>query len=93
MEYVTTCDSIDQNWTWGELQVVDMHHVDNNIPRLAFTFNQCKEELIYTNVYNKVLRMKFSIDVSRYNEDIRNQTFLDYIEKGDILFFGTATIL
>ncbi|KAH9532334.1 hypothetical protein CY35_19G087800 [Sphagnum magellanicum] len=64
-----------------------MHHVDNNIPRLAFTFNQWKEELIYTNVYNKVLRMKFSIDVSRCNEDITNQNFLDNIEKGDTLIF------
>jgi hypothetical protein len=87
VEYATTCDSIDQNWTLGELQVVDMHHVDKNIPRLAFTFNQWKEESKYTNAYNKVSRMKFSIHVSRYNEDIRNQTFLDNIEKGDTLIF------
>jgi len=87
MEYAITCNSIDQNWTWGELQVVDMHHVDKNIPRLALTFNQWKEESKYTNVFNKVPRMKFSIDVSRYNEDIRNQTFLDNIEKGDTIIF------
>jgi len=31
--------------------------------------------------------MKFSINVSRYNEDLRNQTFLDNIEKGDTLIF------
>jgi hypothetical protein len=87
VEYATTCDSIDQNWTLGELQVVDMHHVDKNIPRLAFTFDQWKEESKYTNVYNKVSRMKFSVHVSRNNENIRNQTFLDNIEKGDTLIF------
>lgn len=39
-----TYDLVDQNWTWGELQVVDMHHVDKNTPKLTLTSNQCKKE-------------------------------------------------
>jgi hypothetical protein len=74
-----------QNWIWGELQVVDMHHVDKNCPKLALTSNQWKKELEHTNEDRRNRYLRFSINVIRSNEDMTNHIFLDNIEKGDTL--------
>jgi hypothetical protein len=60
---------------------MDMHHVDKNTPTFAFTSDQWKEE------YDHMCNMRFNIDVTRSNENIRNHIFLDNIEKGDTFFF------
>jgi len=82
---ITTGDSVDQNWNWGELQVVDMHHVDKNTPRLALTSDQWKEELKHTNDYGQNRDLRFSINLTRSSEDMKNHIFLDNIEKNDTL--------
>jgi hypothetical protein len=69
VDCLTIRNSIDQNWTWGELQVMDIHYVDKNTPKLAFTFDQWKEE------YDHIRDMSFSIDITKSNEDIRNHIF------------------
>jgi hypothetical protein len=83
---ITKDDLVDQNWTWRELQVMDMHHVDKNIPKLELTSNQWKEE----NGENDDLR--FSINVTRSNEDMKNHIFLDNIERVTLLFCGFSHI-
>jgi hypothetical protein len=81
-------DAIAQNWTWGELQVVDTHHVGENTCRLSLTTGQWKEDLEYTSETRDTdgqLYMRFRTDVTRSNEDVRNHIFLDNIRKDDTL--------
>jgi hypothetical protein len=81
-------DAIAQNWTWGELQVVDTHHVDKNTRRLSLNTGQWKEDLEYTSETRDTdgrLYMRFRTDVTRSNEDVRNHIFLDNIREEDTL--------
>jgi hypothetical protein len=81
-------DAIAQNWIWGELQVVDTHHVGENTCRLPLTTGQWKEDLEYTSETRDTdgqLYMRFRTDVTRSNEDVRNHIFLDNIRKDDTL--------
>jgi hypothetical protein len=81
-------DAIAQNWTWGELQVVDTHHVDKNTRRLSLNTGQWKEDLEYTSETRDTdgrLYMRFRTDVTRSNEDVRNSIFLDNIREEDTL--------
>jgi len=81
-------DAIAQNWTWGELQVVDTHHVDKNTCRLSLNTGQWKEDLEYTSETRDTdgrLYMRFRTDVTRSNEDVGNHIFLDNIREDDTL--------
>jgi hypothetical protein len=81
-------DAIAQNWIWGELQVVDTHHVDKNTCRLSLNTGQWKEDLEYTSETRDTdgrLYMRFRTDVTRSNEDVRNHNFLDNIREDDTL--------
>ncbi|CAK9876646.1 unnamed protein product [Sphagnum jensenii] len=81
-------DAIAQNWTWGELQVVDTHHVDKKTCRLSLNTGQWKEDLEYTSETRDTdgrLYMRFRTDVTRSNEDVRNHNFLDNIREDDTL--------
>ncbi|CAK9870145.1 unnamed protein product [Sphagnum jensenii] len=81
-------DAIAQNWTWGELQVVDTHHVDKNTRRLSLNTGQWKEDLEYTSETRDTdgrLYMRFRTDVTRSNEDVQNHIFLDNIREEDTL--------
>jgi hypothetical protein len=81
-------DAIAQNWTWGELQVVDTHHVGKNTCRLSLNTGQWKEDLEYTSETRDTdgrLYMRFRTDVTRSNEDVSNHLFLDNIRKDDTL--------
>jgi hypothetical protein len=81
-------DAIAQNWTWGELQVVDTHHVDKNTCKLSLNTGQWKEDLDYTSETRDTdgrLYMRFRTDVTRSNEDVRNRIFLDNIREDDTL--------
>jgi hypothetical protein len=81
-------DAIAQNWTWGELQVVDTHHVDKNTCKLSLNTGQWKEDLKYTSETRDTdgrLYMRFCTDVIRLNEDVRNHIFLDNIREDDTL--------
>jgi hypothetical protein len=81
-------DAIAHNWTWGELQVVDTHHVDKNTCRLSLNTGQWKEDLDHTSETRDTdgrLYMRFRTDVTRSNEDVRNHIFLDNIREDDTL--------
>jgi hypothetical protein len=81
-------DAIAQNWTWGELQVVDTHHVDKNTCRLSLNTGQWKEDLEYTSETRDTdgrLYMRFRTDVTKSNEDVGNHIFLDNIREDDTL--------
>ncbi|CAM6019463.1 unnamed protein product [Sphagnum balticum] len=81
-------DAIAQNWTWGELQVVDTHHVDKNTSPLSLNTGEWKEDLEYTSETRDPdgrLYMRFRTDVTRSNEDERNHIFLDNIREDDTL--------
>ncbi|CAM6042195.1 unnamed protein product [Sphagnum compactum] len=81
-------DAIAQNWTWGELQVVDTHHVGKNTCRLSLNTGQWKEDLEYTSETRDTdgrLYMRFRTDVTRSNEEVGNHIFLDNIREGDTL--------
>ncbi|CAK9213705.1 unnamed protein product [Sphagnum troendelagicum] len=81
-------DAIAQNWTWGELQVVNTHHVGKNTGRLSLNTGQWKEDLEYTSETRDTdgrLYMRFLTDVTRSNEDVRNHIFLDNIREDDTL--------
>ncbi|CAM6019466.1 unnamed protein product [Sphagnum balticum] len=81
-------DAIAQNWTWGELQVVDTHHVDKNTSPLSLNTGEWKEDLEYTSETRDSdgrLYMRFRTDVTRSNEDERNHIFLDNIREDDTL--------
>ncbi len=72
------CDAIAQNWTWGELQVVDTHHVGKNTYRLSLNTGQWKEYLEYTSKSRDTdgrLYMRFCTDVTTSNEDVQNHIF------------------
>jgi hypothetical protein len=79
-------DAIAQNWTWGEVQAVDTHHV--RTCRLPLNTGQWKEDLEYTSETRDTdgrLYMRFRTDVARSNEDVRNHIFLDNIREDDTL--------
>ncbi len=81
-------DAIAQNWTWGKLQVVDMHHVGKNNCRLSLNTGQWKEDLEYTSETRDTdgrLYMRFCTDVTRSNEDVWNHIFLNNIREDDTL--------
>jgi hypothetical protein len=81
-------DAIAQNWTWGELQVVDTHHVGKNTGRLSLNTGQLKEDLEYrseTRDTDGRLYMRFRTDVTWSNEDVRYRRFLGNIREDDTL--------
>jgi hypothetical protein len=80
-------DAIAQNWTWGELQVLDTHHVDKNTCRLSLNTGQWKADLEYTSETRDTdgrLYMRFRTDITRSN-DVRNHIFLNNIREDDTL--------